>query len=70
MLALMILLKNGKIFIMRDLTGNAIKNSNIKNEGLLEIGKDKNSKINEIYLKVKPIEIKPKKKNKSVLISF
>ena len=51
-----------KEVIMKDLTGNNNKNSIIKNEGFLEIGKDKNSKINEIYPKVKPIEIKAKKK--------
>ena len=59
-----------KEVIMKDLTGNNNKSSIIKNEGFLEIGKDKNSKINEIYPKVKPIEIKAKKKNKVVLILF
>ena len=47
---------------MKDLAGNINKNSVVKKDGFVEIGKDKNCKMNDIYPKDKAIEIKAKKK--------
>ena len=47
---------------MKDLTGNMNKIPMMKNDGFLEIEKDKNCKSNDIYPKGKIIQIKAKKK--------